>query len=368
MRLKVAIVSPSKDSYSETFIQAHRNIDADVCYYYGNYVPIYLDDTGYIGPKFNFITRVVRFIKSKVNKNLLNPSEEAFIISLKKNSIDIILAEYGTTAVHILKSCKKANIPLVPIFHGFDASVKSIIDGYKIGYIELFDYAKNVIVVSNSMKKQLINLGCDSKKIVYTPCAPNDQFIKITPSYSEQQSFAAIGRFVNKKAPYYLILAMQKVVQKYPKAKLYFGGDGELFETCKNLIKYFKLENNVILLGKIKPEEYARILSKVIGFIQHSVTALNGDMEGTPVAVLEASAAGIPVIATKHAGIQDVIIEEKSGFLVDEHDVDGMASNIIRIIEDKELAIQMGHFGKQYVKENFSMQKHLNLILSALKN
>lgn len=363
---KIAIISPNQNAYSETFIQAHRNINADVFFYYGGAIPSYFEGTGFIGPNPSKYNRIKSFIKRKIKLQKLSDHEEAFAKSLIKNKIDTVFAEYGTTGASVLSLCKHYNIPLVTIFHGFDASKKEIIDSYKQRYYDLFGYATSVIAVSSPIKNKLIELGCHPEKIVHTPCAPNDKFLAIRPTFQEQKSFVAIGRFVNKKAPYYTILAIKKVAEKHPNVKLYFGGEGELLETCRNLVNYFRLEDNIKLLGRITPDEYVDILSNVSGFIQHSITAENGDMEGTPVAVLEASAAGIPVIATKHAGIPDVIIDQETGLLIDEHDVDGMAENIIKIIESPELGKKLGEKGKQKVKDNFTMDKHLRNIEKAL--
>lgn len=65
-------------------------------------------------------------------------------------------------------------------------------------------------------------------------------------------------------------------------------------------------------------------------------------------------------------GMQDVIIDEKTGLLVKKHDVDGMAEQIIKIIEDPDLAKRLGYFGKENIKQNFSMQKHLEILKSTL--
>lgn len=360
--MNVAIISPNQNAYSETFIQAHRNINAKVFYYYGGAIPKYLDGYGYIGPSFSKYHRIQRFIKKRLGMQKLSDQEEAFAKSLRGNRIDVVFAEFGTTGASIVTTCKKNNVPLITIFHGFDASNFAIIENFKKKYKNLFDYAKRIIAVSNPIKNTLVTLGCDPTKIVVTPCAPNDNFLTIEPTFKESKSFVAIGRFVNKKAPYYTILAIKKVAEKYPDVKLYFAGEGELLETCKNIVRYFKLENNVKLLGPIKPEEYISLLSKVTGFIQHSVTASDGDTEGTPVAVLEASAAGIPVIATRHAGIPDVIVDGETGLLVDEHDVDSMANKIIETIENPEKAHKIGAAGKQRVKEHFIMEKHLQTI------
>ena len=96
--------------------------------------------------------------------------------------------------------------------------------------------------------------------------------------------------------------------------------------------------------------------------MQHSITANNGDMEGTPLAVLEASAAGIPVISTNHAGIPDVVIDEKTGFLVNEHDVDGMAQKMMLLLNDVEKAKIMGNEGKVLIKAHFSLDNYIETL------
>src|SRR5690554_6005896 len=220
--------------------------------------------------------------------------------------------------------------------------------------------------VRQPVRKAVIHSRCSASDIILNTHRTNHLCRGIQPTYSEPKSFIAIGRFVNKKAPYYTIFAFQKVVEKHPDAKLYFAGEGELLEVCQNIVSHLKLENNILLLGKITPDEYAEHLTRVCGFIQHSITAADGDTEGTPVAVLEASAAGIPVIATKHAGIPDVILDEETGLLVEEHDVEGMAKAILKIIEDPTLGKKLGSNGKHRVKSQYSMKQHLETIEIAL--
>src|SRR5690606_5350206 len=96
-----------------------------------------------------------------------------------------------------------------------------------------------------------------------------------------------------------------------------------------------------------------------IAMVQHSVTAENGDSEGTPLTILEASAAGIPVISTKHAGIPDIEINGETGFLTEEHDVDGMADNMIKILENPGLARHLGANGKQHISANYTLERHI---------
>lgn len=360
---RLAMVSPALNAYSETFIEAQkRGLKGEVFYYYGGNLPLYLEGFG------NLKTQAVVWevkIKRKLGVKTFSADELAFISSLRKNKIQVILAQYGTTAHRIVAICQYLNIPLITHFHGYDASVELILKNTN-NYQEVFKYSRYIIAVSLSMQKRLAELGCPKEKLIYNTYGPDNSFLEVIPQFSEPL-FIGLGRFVNKKAPYYTILAFKQVLEKYPNATLVLGGKGELFEVCNNLIRYYQLENNVLLPGIVSREEFASYLSKGFAFVQHSITALNGDQEGTPVAILEASAAGLPVIATIHAGIPDVIIDGQTGFLVEQHDVDAMAQKMLQILENKSFAQQMGKKGKERIKANFSQERHMGVIDQLIK-
>jgi len=357
-RIKIAMVSPSHNAYSETFIQAHKDLlKGKVYFFYSGILPTKLEGGNLINSRR---LRILDIIKGHFNLNRFSLPEIALLNAFKKNKIDVVLAEYGETAQKILKICKLLNLPLIVHFHGYDASVSEIIKSNN-NYKEVFETASYVVVVSKKMYQDFLNLGCPEQKLVYNVCGPRDEFFKVHPNFSKRQ-FIAIGRFVDKKAPYNLILSFLKVIEKFPEAKLIMAGDGQLLDTCKNLVKYYRLEANISFVGVISPEKYREYLVESLAFVQHSVTAENGDSEGTPVGVLEASAAGLPVISTKHAGIPDVIINGKTGLLVEEHDVDGMAENMIKLLGNPEMAKKMGAKGKINIKENFNMDRHIKLL------
>jgi len=361
--MNIALLSPNQNAYSETFIQAHKNLlKGKVYFYYSGILPTQLEGGVLINSRR---LRILDIIKGHFNLNRFSLQEIALINSLKKNKIDVVLAEYGDTAQRVLKICKQLNLPLIVHFHGYDASVFEIIKNNN-NYKEVFETARYVVVVSKKMYQDLLNLGCPEQKLVYNACGPQDEFFKVQPNFSKQQ-FIAIGRFVDKKAPYYLILSFLKVIKKFPEAKLIMAGDGPLLDTCKNLVKYYSLEANISFVGVISPEKYREYLEESLVFIQHSVTAENGDSEGTPVGILEASAAGLPVISTKHAGIPDVIINGKTGLLVEEHDVDGMAGNMIKLMENTELAKVLGTNGKKHIKDNFTLKRHIEVLDELIK-
>ncbi|OXA81458.1 Glycosyltransferase involved in cell wall bisynthesis [Flavobacterium aquidurense] len=355
---RIAIVSPSQNVYSETFIQEQKKgLRGEIFFYYGGQVPQFLEGFGKLWNRT--IVWSIK-IKRKLGFKTLSVSETAFMNSLRKNRIQVVLAQYGTTGDKIVNVCKKINIPLITHFHGYDASVITVIENCNY-YKAVFEYSTYVIAVSISMQKRLIELGCPKEKLIYNIYGPDNLFVNIIPQFSNL-TFISVGRFVNKKAPYYTILAFKKAHDLFPDARLVMGGSGELLETCFNIIKTLKIQDAVMLPGIIDKIQFVEYLSEGLAFVQHSVTAMSGDQEGTPVAILEASAAGLPVISTKHAGIPDVIIEGETGFLVEEHDVDSMAEKMILLLKNKELAKTLGKNGKEKIKRDFTLKRHLDVI------
>jgi colanic acid/amylovoran biosynthesis glycosyltransferase len=360
MKKTLAIFSPNQNAYSETFIQAHKNLPFNIRFYYGDFLPSTLE---FYPDLFQFT--LLQRVKKKLNKKL-NLKEHALLNSLKRERVDFVLAEYGPTACATLNVVKFLKLPLVVHFHGFDASNTDILKVHAQGYKRVFKYARVVIVVSNTMQESLVELGCPPQKLILTTYGPDEQFLEVKPTFSQNQ-FVAVGRFVEKKAPQLTISAFKKVTDKYPDAKLVIAGTGELLSTCKNLVSELNLDSNVEFKGVQTPQEIQNLFKNSLAFVQHSVVASNGDSEGTPLAVLEAQAAGLPVISTRHAGIPDVVIHEETGLLVGEFDIDSMATNMLRMISDKELAKKMGEAGRDRIISHFSKEKNLTIIKNLIE-
>jgi colanic acid/amylovoran biosynthesis glycosyltransferase len=103
------------------------------------------------------------------------------------------------------------------------------------------------------------------------------------------------------------------------------------------------------------------------GFVQHSMVAPDGDSEGNPVAVMEAQLSGLPVVATRHAGIPEVVRDGETGVLVSEGDVDGMAAAMRRLVLEPALAARLGAAGQRRVSEQFTVQHHWAAIAGLLE-
>jgi glycosyltransferase involved in cell wall biosynthesis len=134
-------------------------------------------------------------------------------------------------------------------------------------------------------------------------------------------------------------------------------GSGPLEDKCAALVRENGLGDKVCLLGVQSPDQVANAMRKASLFVQHSVTSEDGDTEGLPVAILEAMASALPVIATRHSGIPEAVIEGETGILVDEHDVSGMANAIISLLENPGRAKAFGEAGRRRVLSHFTHEQ-----------
>jgi glycosyltransferase involved in cell wall biosynthesis len=352
--LNICFTSPAKQAYSETFIKNLRSIiNANIFYCYGDFLPYRSED---LDLKCHFESSILLRGLEKLGVLKFSLATIFFKKYLKTKKIKLIIANYGQSGAEIAEISKDLKIPLIVHFHGYDASVKTVIEKYRLKYQKMFQISKAVIAVSNEMKQDLIRLGCPSEKIFLLRYSPLPDFLDLDPDLSSNQ-IIAIGRFVEKKAPHLTLLAMKRVQDIHPEIKLKFIGDGQLTPICMDICSGLDLKN-VEFLGVLSQEEVIKEMERSFCFVQHSKTASNGDKEGTPVAVLEAMAAGIPIVSTFHAGIPDIVQNGINGFLVGEGDVQGMANAIIRLYNDRELVKAMGAKNKNFINLFQSQEKY----------
>lgn len=355
--MNLAHISPSETAVSETFIQRHRTtFKANVVFYYGALFPDKNDKEGSLDGDglFSKYLKVKYRLRNKVHLFPHKALESSFL----RQNIDICYAEFGTGGTRVMAVCKKLNLPLIVNFHGYDAHEFKTLEQNSEQYKELFVVATLIVSVSHFMTESLVKLGCPRDKIRYLPCFPDPMFAQIQVNYLSNK-FLAVGRFVDKKAPYLTLLAFAKAQLSCPDIELNFVGDGPLLSTCINLAKTLKV-TKVHFLGAIPHKKIIELFADSSVFLQHSIRALNGDCEGTPVAVMEASLSGLAVISTNHAGIPDVVINGKMGILVDELDVDAMADAIVKLAKEPLARKKMGTFAKSYMESNFSQTLYLN--------
>jgi glycosyltransferase involved in cell wall biosynthesis len=367
----LAIFNENRQKYTETFVSSHLdNLKFNKVFYYG--LP-----PQYIFPWGDVISSNQQWKQFKLAfLKLVEIDEQSYFSnklakSLKKQKIQLALAEFGTMGAQVCKACLKNNIPLVVIFHGYDAWHKEIIERNKEKYIELFKYSNKIIGVSEDICQQLQKLGCPKEKVFYLPCSINFKLFSYKDHTNNPPQLLSVGRFSETKSPHLTILAFNEVLKEVPEAKLVMvgkDGGGELFEACHILARALNIEDKVDFKGILTPNEVKIEMDKASVFVQHSITTpLNGDKEGTPVSVMEAMACGLPVVATNHAGISELIQSGKNGFLVEEYDYLEMAEKIILCLSNLDLAFSIGQNASLSLSKNKLIAEN-NSILNGLLN
>lgn len=358
----ICIVQPSLGKASETFIAAHaERLPADVTVVHGlrsrgewpqiNGTPI-LSQSPY--------DRAVRKLKRLVQGKPWDwEYSAAYLQAFRQTKARAVLAEYGMSATEVLEACRYANLPLIVHFHGHDVSRKSIVESYRSEYIQLFQKAAAIIAVSTAMESALVGLGAPRDKVFRNTYGVDCTLFQPTNPAVNPPTFVSTGRFVEKKAPYLTLLAFRNVLDVCSDAKLRMIGDGVLLGPCRDIAKSLSIDHAVEFLGTQPHQVVAAEMKQARAFVQHSVEASDGDCEGTPNSVLEAGASGLPVIATNHAGIPDVVVDEITGLLVDERDVAGMSNHMIRIAQDTILAARLGAAGRDRIEQHFSMDRSI---------
>lgn len=360
----LAIISPNPITNTETFIIAHKNLLAgNIFYFYNGYIPTELD--GYGKLMSNIIKKAYYFARYLLH-SALKPAQHILKDFFIAKKIQAVLVEFGDVAPYILPICKALKLPMIVHFHGYDAYMYEVLAQNKKHYLDVFEYANDIVVVSQAMKKQVMELGCPESKITVNPCGAQAYFTTLTPNFS-QRNFMAVGRLVPKKAPHFTIQAFTKVAEMYPDAKLWIGGKGSLEADCKALIQELGLEKRVTLAGYVTHEQICEQINKSFCFVQHSIRSEDGDSEGMPVVILEAGVAALPVIATQHAGIPDIVIHGETGFLFPEKDIEAMTAYMLQMAENMDLAQNMGKKAQKYILENFSIEKHINNLDNIIK-
>ncbi|HOT15203.1 MAG TPA: glycosyltransferase [Bacteroidales bacterium] len=365
--MSICIAYPNKNlSFSETFISNHLKFIEHKSELTGGYYPYLTIDRNSI---FQFPLSIdllrggIKNIAPKVYKRLYTLTLSDYLLKTKPS---VVLAEYGVTGSMMTDACKKTSIPLVTHFHGFDAHQYKILEQYKDDYQKMFDYARTIIVVSEDMKKELIQIGADEHKIVNLPYGVDiNKFSGANPENSAP-IFIFVGRLTHKKSPINLIKAFKIVADEIDDARLVIVGDGELKKQTLNEIETLNLSAKVELKGVLSPLQVAEELKKARCFVQHSVRDITGDSEGTPNTILEASGSGLPIISTTHAGIKEAVVHGHTGLLCAEHDYKAMGQNMLTIAKDKQLAAQMGIKAREHISKNYNIETQMEKLRQLL--
>ncbi len=199
---------------------------------------------------------------------------------------------------------------------------------------------------------RVIHSGIDPKR--YTLSRPAALKARKLLGSARRPAVLVLSNFKSQKSPLDVVRVAGLLVKEMPDVLFLWAGDGELRGEVENLIRENKLENNFKLLGW--REDVAELLAA------SDVLLLTSLYEGLPRVVLQAMAAGKPVVATSVSGTPEAVKDGKTGYLHAPHDAEGMAQSLQKILSKGKLAVRMGTAGRQALKGTFLIQKMLQEI------
>ena len=355
---KIALLTPGRHNPMGVFSESYINNIPNIERFFGSDIPFFPEGTSRRRQSF---TRYLLTILSLKNDRILQRLYKIILKRyLKKRKIDFVIAEFLTTGASVVEVCKSLNLPLITNVLGHEINRQDYLALYDKKYRLLANYKHSYIIpVSKDMIPKLQEYNF--KNIIHSPIGAKPFFFDIQPDYNSN-NLLAMGRFVDIKSPLDTIRAFKIVNEKFPEIQLNFVGVGDLWEGAKQLAKELKISDKIDFIGAINQQRQTELFKETSIFLQHSVTAENGDSEGTPVVIIEASAAGIPIVSTRHAGIIDIVKNNETGFLVEEHDYEAMAEKIILLLENRDQLKTFGENGRQFIKENFTAKHHTDVI------
>jgi glycosyltransferase involved in cell wall biosynthesis len=176
----------------------------------------------------------------------------------------------------------------------------------------------------------------------------------------------AIGRLIAKKGFADLIRVCRLLADRRKIFRCEIIGEGPLDQELREQIAQLNLQACIALPGPKPQHEIRQRLAEATVFVLPSVVDPDGGMDNLPTVIMEAMAAGLPVVSTSVGGIPEMVIENETGFLVQPGDIAALADSIERLIDDIELARRFGERGFQRAQESFSIEKNVHELCALL--
>ena len=176
----------------------------------------------------------------------------------------------------------------------------------------------------------------------------------------------AVGRLIAKKGFVDLLRACRLLIEQGKSFRCEIIGEGPLEEELRQQIAQLDLQGCVELPGAKPQHEIREYLAAASSFVLPSVVDPDGGMDNLPTVIMEAMAAGLPVVSTSIGGIPEMVIQNETGFLVPAGNVAALAGAIEKMINDRSLARKLGQAGYERTQRLFSIEKNVRELCALL--
>jgi len=276
---------------------------------------------------------------------------------LRREGCRLIHAQSGLEGLYGVRLKVWSRLPLVTTFHGSDAT--RLPRRNRRLYERLFAEGDLFLASAEAVRKQLLSLGCPEGRLrVHHPGVDVEQipFHERRLRKGSPVNVLLVGRMVERKGIPYALQAFANASRYHRRVSLTLIGDGPERLAVERLLRELNLAG-VRLLGEQPRDVVLSAMQNAHVLILPSISSANGDSEGIPITLIEALASGLPVVATWHSGIPDLVADGRSGYLVSERDSHALAERLRHLIEHPELWGSFGRAGRAIVEQGFNLRQ-----------
>ena len=279
---------------------------------------------------------------------------------LRGAGVSLVHAHFGTSATHALPVARRAGLPMIVTFHGYDVTRTPTLRfpfgaEYRRRLAAVFEHSSRLVAVSDFIAGELVRLGAPQEKVVVRHIGITVDTEQPPPPAQGRHGIVFVGRLVAKKGVDHLLEAVARLPEDLRAAHpLRIIGDGPLRSSLAT--RAAELGVDAQFLGHLPPDDVRRRFGQARVLGSPSRTAADGDAEGFGMVFLEAAAQGTPAVAYRHGGVNESVADGVTGLLTDEGDIPGLTENLHRVLTDPALAAKLGAAGRERVLSQFDIR------------
>ena len=274
-----------------------------------------------------------------------------WVQSLTATRPAILHAHFLNAVTPAWQLAQALGLPLIATAHGNDIA-KPLTPAFRKALAVAFGRCDRVIAVSEFIADCLRRAGCPADKLVLHSMGIPLEGLDESPVPADP-AVLMVGRFVEKKGIRYLLEAMSQVRAALPEAQLTVIGDGPLRSELQAQAEQLQIRAD--FLG-VQPPDVVHQRMREARLLAAPSVRTEQDAEGLGMVFLEAQALGRPVVGFASGGIGEAVLADQTGLLCAERDVDTLAHNLLRVLQNDALAARLGAAGARRVRASFDVR------------
>ncbi|OGH82797.1 MAG: hypothetical protein A2373_00990 [Candidatus Magasanikbacteria bacterium RIFOXYB1_FULL_40_15] len=293
---------------------------------------------------------------------------------VRKEKIEIIFVQQvlpvGYSAIVMKKLFK---VPFLLFSHGTDLVAGTATIWKRKMVTMVSKHTDQIIFNSNSLMSRYLRVlpQFENKSFVLYPC-PEPRFLEPPPradidnlrrryALEGKQTLLSVSRLDEGKGFPSMIRCMPKILEQVPNLVWFIIGGGFKTDLIIDSIRKYNLQNVVRFVGEIPHEDLHPYFytSDVFVLLTHPD---EGKEEGLGLVFLEASAAGLPIVAGRSGGVPEAVLDGRTGLIVDAHNEKQVVDSVLKLLREKAYASQLGKAAKERMLKDFQWHEQIKLL------